>query len=600
MKKKPTAAKVKAPASRLAKAFKRGWRPPDRRPPWMWAEEHICLDKTSPFPGKWRSETSPWVREVMEVFADNQVKDITVVCSAQSSKTQTIMCLLAWAIAEDPGPCMWVTAAQDEAKTFARTRLMPTLEDCPPVAALFPENRFEKSTLEINFATMPLIINGANSQSKLQSKPVRWLFLDEVRNYPPGALEMVKKRVTAWWNSRIVIISTPHKERDAVDLSFLAGDQRYFHVKCEACGEASPLSWANMKWDSTEATCPDGVWNFDALAETIRYECPKCKASVRDTEEVRKRMAAGGVWVRKNPKAPKERVSFTWNALLPWWIKWRILVEEFIRAKEAVKVGATEPLKSFINERLAESWEERFEEDKKPLEKGEYNMGDAWGVESQRFMTADIQKDHRWVVVRDWSETGESRLVWAGKLNNGEEMRAKQIQLDVTDRRVLVDSGFNTAEIYGECCSYGWVALKGEARDHYNIVKGDKTVRRMWAKPIRGDPGLGTHEQGRRFCPVILFATDAIKDILNRLKSGKGAAWGIPRDVSEEYLAQMDSETKQLSHGKINGAEKWTWVRIGNRANHLWDCEVMQVVAAVMAGILARSSAISEAESSDP
>ena len=92
-------------------------------------------------------------------------------CSAQSGKTQMVITLAAWCIAQDPGPAMWVMAAQDEAKTFARTRLMPTLENCEAVAELFPSDRHAKTTLEINFASMPLVINGANSQSKLQSKP---------------------------------------------------------------------------------------------------------------------------------------------------------------------------------------------------------------------------------------------------------------------------------------------------------------------------------------------------------------------------------------------------------------------------------------------
>jgi hypothetical protein len=38
-------------------------------------------------PGRWRSDSSPWVKGLMEVFADNRVSDIAVQCSAQSSKT---------------------------------------------------------------------------------------------------------------------------------------------------------------------------------------------------------------------------------------------------------------------------------------------------------------------------------------------------------------------------------------------------------------------------------------------------------------------------------------------------------------------------------
>ena len=86
-------------------------------------------------PGRWRSDSSPWVRAVMEDFANNGVRDITVQCAAQSSKTQTVMCCACWAIAEDPGPAMWVMATKDELKDFLKDRLTPTFAACRPVNA---------------------------------------------------------------------------------------------------------------------------------------------------------------------------------------------------------------------------------------------------------------------------------------------------------------------------------------------------------------------------------------------------------------------------------------------------------------------------------
>jgi phage terminase large subunit GpA-like protein len=162
----------------LAKGFTAAVRPSDRRPPWLWCEGHITVDNTSPMPGRWRADSSPWVKELMEVFADNRVSDIAVQCSAQSSKTQTVMNLVCWAISEDPGPAMWVMAAKDDVKDFVRDRFSPTVNACAPVAAqIVAEER-----LEFVFSSCPLYFVGAGSPSKLQSKPIRWLFADEMRN----------------------------------------------------------------------------------------------------------------------------------------------------------------------------------------------------------------------------------------------------------------------------------------------------------------------------------------------------------------------------------------------------------------------------------
>jgi len=566
-----------------------GLTPPAQEPLWIWCERHIVVDKTSPMPGRWRLDNSPWVREIMEAFADDSINDISVMCASQSSKTQTIMNMLAWAVACAPGPAMWVAAAQDEAKTFARTRLMPTLERCEPVAQRFPSDRHAKTTLEINFASMPLIINGANSQSKLQSKPIRYLFLDEVRNYPPGALEMVLKRTRAFWNAKRIIISTPDKRDDAVHRAFLSGDQRRFHFPCTHCGLEQALAWSQVRWDTNDEIHPDeGKWAFDKVSASIRYECIGCKEKMHDVDSDRKHICRNGKWIKTNTKAPSNRVSFTWSALLPPWIRWAELVREFIEANEATKVGAIEPLKTFVNETLGEPWEELLPDEIEPISKGNYGKGETWTQESQRFLTVDVQQHCFWAVCRAWAKSGASRLIWEGRLSTFDDVKAKQDEFRVTQRRVLIDSGFNTAEVYEQCVKYGWIALKGEAKEYYlHEVQNTKPVRRIYSQVQRGDPGIGGFSQGRRFAPLILFASNSAKDVLSRLKRGQGPSWELPQDISSEYLYQIEGETKRLRHNRITGQEVWEWVRVGKRPNHLFDCECMQICAAVMARLLA-------------
>ncbi len=561
------------------------WRPPSRVPPWKWAEEHITVDKTSPFPGKFRSDTAPWTRELMEVFADNRISDIAAMCAAQSAKTQTMVILLAWAIAEDPGSVMWVMAAQDEAKTFARTRMMPTLENCEPVRRQFPAARFEKTTLEINFPNAPLIINGANSQSKLQSKPIRWLFLDEVRNYPPGAFEMVLKRTTAFWNARRVVISTPDVEGDAVHRNFLAGDQRYFYVGCPECGQQQSLKFAQLKWDENEITRPNGEWNFDELTKTIRYEFT-CGHSIKDTFAERRKLALSGVWVKHNKNAPANRVSFTWSALLPPWVRWRNIVEEFLRAKAALELGATDPMKAFINETLGEPWREQslYEQE---IVAGKYKFGDEWPDGFIRFLTVDKQKDCYWFVCRAWARNGSSRLVAYERVHTWEDIKAAQDRLGVAAKAVIVDSGFATNEVYEQCCKYGWTAFKGEDRENFpHYLENGLRVLRAFSTIQAGDPGMGTHLQGARACPLFLWSNPTVKDILWRLKLGKGALWEIPSNIGKDYTEQLNSEAKVKTINKQTGFAVWKWIVIGRRPNHLWDCECMQVVCAMMAEIL--------------
>ena len=130
----------------------------DYRHPWQWAEDHIIIDKQSSMPGQFSANTAPWTKEIMEVFADDSIREISIMCSAQSGKTQTMMILLAWAIAEDPGPAMWVLAAQDEAEDFMQTRLLPTLMDCQTIKRMMPKERSGKRKGTIDFAPMTLMV----------------------------------------------------------------------------------------------------------------------------------------------------------------------------------------------------------------------------------------------------------------------------------------------------------------------------------------------------------------------------------------------------------------------------------------------------------
>lgn len=88
----------------INQAFKRAMKPPDRSTPWEWCEKNVKVDPTSPFQGLWKSDVSPWVRPIMEEFRNPRCSQLTIMCSAQSSKTQTLICLLTWALCQEPAP----------------------------------------------------------------------------------------------------------------------------------------------------------------------------------------------------------------------------------------------------------------------------------------------------------------------------------------------------------------------------------------------------------------------------------------------------------------------------------------------------------------
>ena len=276
----------------------------------------------------------------MDVFTDNRITDIAVRCSGpiQQNPNGPESGVLRHC-RRPPAPALWVMAAKDEVRPVRARPRQTYFRELPPgcrPSSATPKlpNTTSWGCPSTSWALVP--------PSKLQSKPIRWLFLDEVRNYPPGALEMVLKRTRAFWNSRRLIISTPAMKDDAVDRAFKAGDQRIYHVCCPKCGHPQPLNFDQLKWDKSDLTKPGGKWNFDTLAEDDPLRVRQQGMRPRHSGHPGGTQGAGagaGTLFAPTPMPPGIGFSFHWNALLPPWVSWRSVVEEFIAARGAARTG---------------------------------------------------------------------------------------------------------------------------------------------------------------------------------------------------------------------------------------------------------------------
>src|SRR6266481_1100427 len=147
--------------------------------PVAWAERYFYFDSSSTYRGRFQLRRAPWLRDIMESFADPTCRSGACRCSAQSAKTQTAIIVALWSLCEDPGPFLWVTPSADDAKSFSTTRLKESILNCEPLVRLMTNSRYDFGNTEINFATAPLMLVGAGSDSKISGKPIKYLFIDE-------------------------------------------------------------------------------------------------------------------------------------------------------------------------------------------------------------------------------------------------------------------------------------------------------------------------------------------------------------------------------------------------------------------------------------
>ena len=115
--------------SALQQIWREAWKPPDRRPPWAWCEEHITSIPYSPVPGRFRSDNSPWMREPMEALVDPRIRLVSIIAAIQSGKTSVGELGISYIIANLPGPTLWLDQTDDDARDQSESRLQKLFDN---------------------------------------------------------------------------------------------------------------------------------------------------------------------------------------------------------------------------------------------------------------------------------------------------------------------------------------------------------------------------------------------------------------------------------------------------------------------------------------
>lgn len=154
-----------------------------------WADEHRVLStKASSEPGKYRTDRTPYMREIMDVLSDNHpAQTVVFMKAAQVGATEAGNNWVGYTIHHSPAPMMLVLPSLDLAKRNSKGRIDPLIEESPVLRGKVKDKRSRDSSntvLSKEFKGGILVMTGANSASGLRSMPVKKLFTDEVDAYP--------------------------------------------------------------------------------------------------------------------------------------------------------------------------------------------------------------------------------------------------------------------------------------------------------------------------------------------------------------------------------------------------------------------------------
>ncbi len=173
-------------------SFKQGLKPDPNFNVSEWADNHrILTSVSSAEPGPWRTDRTPYLKEIMDCLSpNNPAEKVVFMKGAQIGGTECGNNWMGFVIHHAPGPMLIVNPTVETAKRTSKMRIDPAIENCPALKEKVQDPRSRDSGNTMLMKEFPggvLILTGANSAVGLRSMPIRYLFLDEVDGYPDDA-----------------------------------------------------------------------------------------------------------------------------------------------------------------------------------------------------------------------------------------------------------------------------------------------------------------------------------------------------------------------------------------------------------------------------
>jgi phage terminase large subunit GpA-like protein len=544
-----------------------------------WSDAHRMLSgKASAEPGRWSTDRTPYLREIMDTLsASNPCHRTVFMKGAQIGGTECGNNWIGYVIHHAPAPILVVQPTVEVAKRVSKQRIAPMIESTPALRERVKEARAKDSgntTFVKEFDGGLLIMTGANSGAGLRSMPIRYLFMDEVDEYPGDVdgqgdpVALAEKRTTTFSRRKVFLVSTPTiKGLSRIEREFLASDQRHYFVPCPHCGHMDWIRWENIRWSERQP-------------ETASLVCIACGAFIEERHKID--MLARGEW---RATAPSSRLTagFHLSSLYSplGWKSWTECVAEFLEVKE-------DPfrLKTWVNTVLGETWEER----------GDSVEPDAVLARIERYpaevprgvgilvASVDVQGDRLECKVKGYGAGEESWLIAVTQFHGDPGTTPVWFELDRFLQQTFTHESGQKLKI--ECAT---IDSGGHHTEQvYRFCKA-RLARRIFAvrggnergKEIVGKPTMHNRYRTKLFTLCVDSAKDMIYSRLRIGTPGPGYMH-LPEWTDAEYVAQLTAEKAIRKYVKGRGSVR-QWIKTRER-NEALDLEVYCLAALYILG----------------
>ncbi len=378
----------------------------------QWAEAHMRLSsKGSVAPGRFRVDRNPALQEPMDCMsARSAVRSVVCCFPIQFGKSTIETAVIGYSMNENPGPIMVCLPGEVSLDKFVAQKLNPLIEESTAVRECLSSvaSRDAQNTRTFkDFAGGQLYIEHAGNPKRLKSTSVKILLVDEFTEFATSLqsgddpVALLEGRTSAFPAvSKAMYVSTPGIRGICRTTEKLEdSDHRLLHLPCPHCGHLHAYEWRS-----------DMHYALDPVHKRVSAAwlvCPECGCVIDESHKPA--MLAAGRWIPTNPGHPTR--GFRANCIyypIGLGPRWAELAQMWVDAQ-----GTPEKLKTFINDRLAEAWEDpsmRAVKHNLIAERAEpYNLHTAPAGVCYITAGADTQDDRLEVQIIGW---GRNMAAW--------------------------------------------------------------------------------------------------------------------------------------------------------------------------------------------
>jgi phage terminase large subunit GpA-like protein len=227
--------------------------------------------------------------------------------------------LFCYIVSEDAGNLLYASQANDKAKFWAESRLLPALKKCKSLETLWPEDRHSSRKTEIIWPHMAMQFVGANL-TNFQEVSVRYVFGDEDWRWDDGLIKEALARHHERWNRKAFFVSQGgYKHKEGFRKREIATEYIYKWA-CQGCGNYHDWSDANLKYDIVKK---DGELDRQATCDTARIQCPNCGHIHKDSIQDRRALCDSSSYILERIGSnPRMVYIHGVTRLTMWWVSY--------------------------------------------------------------------------------------------------------------------------------------------------------------------------------------------------------------------------------------------------------------------------------------